>query len=274
LSEYFNIVDYCDYFNYVNSHEEAKENAIFAKHFIKVFFNRVSNKESLLGEGYYRSNFIRTYKDTIEMLKDRELGFDSFLKCKTPVEIQEIHDHWSQIISLERMSRFNDGIKSFSNKYSHIKEYSENDIEFKLIDNVDSLSQEGTTMRHCVKTYAKGMSEGRYLIFSVKDLSNNERATLQFGNRKESSRLMSWTFEQLKGKHNSKSSERIIDSIKLFVENFLLKNDIKINITYKEWDLVKGDTEKRPGREPDLVDQQIDNVIEDMDWILDNDLPF
>ena len=226
---------------------------------------------------YYRSNFIRIYKDTIEISIDRELGFEEILKCKTPNEIQTIHDHWSQIISLEKMSKFNDGIKSFSNKYFHIKEYSENNIEFRLIDNVVSLSEEGTQMRHCVKSYARGMSEGRHLIFSVKDLSNNERATLQFGNRKESSELMSWTFEQLKGKYNSKSSERIIDSIKLFVENFLLKNNIEVNITYKEWDLVKGDTEKRPlrdGRELDLVDQQIDNVIEDADWFMDNDLPF
>lgn len=276
LSDYFNIIDYHDSYNYVSSYEDAKENAVFVKHFMKLFFNDSSHKDGQ--NGYYRSNFIRIYKDTVEISIDRELGFEEILKCKTPNEIQAIHDHWSQIISLERMSKFNDGIKSFSNKYFNIKEYLENNIEFRLIDNVVSLSEEGTQMRHCVKGYARGMSEGRYLIFSVKDLSNNERATLQFGNRKESSRLMSWTFEQLKGKHNSKSSERIIDSIKLFVENFLLKNDIKVNITYKEWDLVKGDTEKRPlrdGRELDLVvDQQIDNVIEDMDWILDNDLPF
>lgn len=280
LAEYFNVVSYCDYFHYANSHEEAKENAVFVKHFMKVFFNGASNKESLLGEGYYRSNFIRIYKDTIEMLKDRDLGFESFLKCKTPVEIEEIHDYWSQIISLERMEKFNKGIKEFSKQYEDISEYSEDNIYFKLIDNINSLSEEGSTMRHCVKTYARGMAEGKYLIFSVKDLSTPERATLQFRARQEKNGTVSWKFEQLKGRFNCQSSQRLIDSIKLFVDNFLLKNNIKVNINYKEWDLVRREKKEHSLNErlievPDIYDmaeEEIDHMIEDV--YLDDDLPF
>mgnify|MGYP000848792176 FL=1 len=38
------------------------------------------------------------------------MSFEQILKCKTKLQIEEIHDHWSQIISLERMEKFNDGI--------------------------------------------------------------------------------------------------------------------------------------------------------------------
>ena len=130
-------------------------------------------------------------------------------------------------------------------------------------------------MRHCVKSYAKGMSEGKHLIFSVKDLLNDERATLQFANANKNNGLTSWTFSQLKGKYNSQSSERIIDSIKLFVENFLLKNSIKVNITYKEWDLsIQNEKSKNTREDRYFIDAEIDNMIEDYDFNLDNDLPF
>ena len=278
LSEYFNIIDYHESHNYVSSHEEAKKENVFVNHFMNMFFKKETKDK--YNDGYSRTNYIRTYKDTIEIFKERGLGFDEILKCKTLLDVQRIHDHWSQIISLERMKKFNDGIKSFSQKYSHIKEYSENDIKFKLIDNVHSLSEEGSKMKHCVKSYARGMSEGKHLIFSVKDLLNDERATLEFARKTENNGLISWRFSQLKSKYNSQSSERIIASIKLFVENFLLKNSIKVHISYTEWDLVIQNKKEKSNNRPepfpfyDEMDARIDNIIEDADWIVDNDLPF
>lgn len=281
LNEFFNIVDYHESHNYVSSYEEAKEQSVFLKHFMNIFFNKLSQEtRETYNDSYFTSNSIRTYKDTIEIFKERGMGFDEIFKCKTLSDIVRIHDHWSQIISLEKMKKFNDGIKIFSQKYSHIKEYSENDIKFKLIDNVNSLSEEGSKMKHCVKSYARGMSEGKHLIFSVKDLLNNERATLQFARKIENNGLISWTFSQLKGKYNSQSSERIISSIKLFVENLLLKNSIKVNISYKEWDLVIQNEKEKSKNIPeplplyDEIDAGIDNIIEDFDFFDNNDLPF
>jgi hypothetical protein len=281
LSEYFHIIDYHESHNYVSSYEEAKEQNVFVKHFMNVYFNKSSHEtREAYNDDFLRTNFIRTYRDTIEIFKERGLGFDEIFKCKTIRDIVRIHDHWSQIISLEKMKKFNDGIKSFSQKYSHIKEYSENDIQFKLIDNVNSLSEEGSKMKHCVKSYARGMSEGYHLIFSVKDLINGERATLQFQRKIEKNGLISWTFSQLKGKYNSQASERIIASIKLFVENLLLKNSIKVNISYKEWDLVIKNENEKSKNIPELlpfhddIDAGIDNIVEDFDFFANNDLPF
>jgi hypothetical protein len=281
LEDFFNILDYYEAYNYVNSYEDAKESSVFINHLMKLIHQN-PDAPTMSGrfgmQGYERSNFIRVYKDTIEIFREREMSFEQILKCKTKLQIEEIHDHWSQIISLERMEKFNDGIKSFSSEYYHIKEYLENDIEFILIDNVKSLSEEGSTMRHCVKSYAKGMSEGKHLIFSVKDLLNGERATLEFAKKIKNNGLTSWTFSQLKGKYNSQCSERIISSIKLFVENFLLKNSIKVNISYKEWDLlIQNEKSKKTPEQRDFYvqnDAEIDNIIEDTDWIIDNDLPF
>tara|TARA_Y100000389_G_C17456356_1_gene518454 strand:- start:752 stop:3064 length:2313 start_codon:yes stop_codon:yes gene_type:complete len=278
LNEFFNILDYCEHYNYAKSHEDAKESSVFIKHFFKLLFHK--KDRTLLEDGFERSSFIRIYKDAIDMLESREMGFDGILKCKTVNEVRDLHNYWSQIISLEKMEKFNKGIKEFSKQYDCINEYSEDNINFKLIDNINSLSEEGSVMRHCVKTYARGMAQGKYLIFSVKDLSTQERATLQFRAKPEKNGLVSWTFEQLKGKFNSQSSQRLIDSIKLFVDNFLLKNNIKVNIKYKEWDLIIGDVKEKSLHERhilapeifDMANEEMDYMIED--FYLDEDLPF
>ena len=278
LNEFFSVLDYCSHYNYVTSYEEAKKSSIIIKHMFKVLFHKKSNIPFY--NGFERGNFIRTYKDSINMLESRGLGLDGILKCKTSNEITELHNYWSQIISMERMEKFNKGIKEFSKQYEDISEYSEDNIHFKLIDNINSLSEEGSTMRHCVRTYARGMAEGKYLIFSVKDLSTLERATLQFRAIQEKNGMVSWKFEQLKGKFNRQSSQRLIDSIKLFVDNLLLKNNIKVKINYKEWDLVIREKKEQPLNERvvevpdihDMADEEIDHIIEDV--YLDNDLPF
>ena len=231
-------------------------------------------------ESYHNSFTI--YKDALRMFKSRNQDLNLFYKVKSREELRDLHDHLSQIVQLEKMQEFNKGISEFSKKYQHIKKTTQKGIQFILIDNVDALSEEGNTMRHCVKSYARKMSEGKHLIFSVKDLETEERATLEFSNQTHNEfEEDNWRFNQLKGKFNQKASNKIKDSIKDFSKNVLQKNKIKHKINPQAYDLqLKEDLENfspinlqpQPQQPQERPVRQVEEDWDNGFW--DDDLPF
>ena len=181
------------------------------------------------------------YLDTLNFVIQRNYDLKEFLKIYSWNKIDEVHEDLYNLIQLEKIEKYNVGIKEFSEKYKIIDKIILNEIEFKLINNISLLENESKEMKHCVRTYAKGMSEHRHLIFSIKDLETGDRATLQFQNLyNEISNDINkdfWRFNQLKAKHNQKSTQKIIDTTIDFCEKVLKKNNIKYELKKDSYDL-------------------------------------
>jgi hypothetical protein len=194
-----------------------------------------------------------TYLDTIDFAKRRNYDLNDFFKLTNWKKIVDLHDELYLLIRLEKIEKFNEGISSLSEKYKSINETIIDNIRFKLIDNISLLELESKEMNHCVRSYAQKMSEHKNLIFSIKDLDNGDRATLEFFNSNlESSKDIKkdfWTFNQLKAKFNTKTTQKIIDATIKFTEKTLKekgilyeinknKNDLSINKNEKQDDIV------------------------------------
>ena len=79
---------------------------------------------------------------------------------------------------------------------------------------------------------------------SIQDMENNDRATLEFFNDKNESDIEDfWIFNQLKAKYNKRASDKIINSLQDFVDNFLVKNSLNIKINYNSYDLMNKEKE-------------------------------
>jgi hypothetical protein len=113
-------------------------------------------------------------------------------------------------------------------------------------------------MHHCVKSYANGLSLGKHLIFSIKNLKTQERATLEFNNLffknfqlkdNTSSKYIYensiWSFSQLKGKYNQKVTKEMIETSYEFFEK-LKQEKIKIEIKGDFYDLRINDNMEIP----------------------------
>lgn len=228
---------------------------------------KISNKEIEFN--------LQIYVDTIGFVIQRNYGIDNFLKIKSWNKIDELHDSLSQIIQLEKLEKFNEGIKNFAKKYTKIKESTINGINFTLIDNVFVLEKESKIMSHCVKTYAERLSRGRHLIFSVIDTQTKDRATLEFYNKTFENEIGHedfWVFNQLKSKFNQKATENIIDATIEFCDKILKKEKIKFEINEKSFDL-KGSSKatRMPMRQ---VEQLENRQAQNLNEYWDLDLPF
>ena len=235
-SDFFNIYE-PDYGNIKSIDKDFDDELL--KHYLKINFKNSNSLDDVL---FF--NLTSTYKDCINILKENEEDYKIIINCKTKEEVRELHDKHQYIFNLKKIEKFNKKIKEFSNRYEKIKLYSKNNIQFNLIDNVDSISKEGNEMKHCVRTYARRLSEGKHLIFSIQDMENNDRATLEFFNDKNESDIEDfWIFNQLKAKYNKRASDKIINSLQDFVDNFLVKNSLNIKINYNSYDLINKEKE-------------------------------
>jgi len=261
------------------------------KNKIKHFLNLKDNEpySELFIEHNEISERAHIYRDLCNMLIMRNQPLEILFKIKTWDGVVELHDEITSLINLEKIEKFNEGIKEHSKNYNHIKNYKTNNVSFTLIDNVQLLEEESRIMKHCVKSYANGLSEGRHLLFSVKDEETKERATLEFRNIskqvyyervgftiKSEEKLISetdiWKFSQLKAKYNNKTTQKIVDALKVFCDEFLVKNNIKHIIDFDtNHDLNLSSKKINYGLEPDFRNQRMDDLFYEE---LDDDLPF
>ncbi len=265
--------------NYTHPHLLNFDKSLNKK--VKHFLN-IKSDNTL--DGIMPSTFF--YQDTIRMLEMRNQPLDNLFKIKKWTDIVNLHDELYTLINLEKIEKFNKGIKNFSEKYNIIKTSEINNITFNLIDDVVSLEKESKIMNHCVKSYAQSLSEGKHLLFSIFDKTTGDRATLGFSNLKSNSFSAfhdiakdnglkisdHWNFSQLKAKYNKKTTQKIVDAVKSFGEEILKKNNISYTMDFSNYDLVLKSNKINYGRLNinDNIDAEIDNMIED----LDNDLPF
>ena len=229
---------------------ESKDyNYEILKHIFKIFIQDIPSisllsETATVIERHRFFNFFDTYFyfDTYKMCKDLNLDISEILNLKTWNEVIALHDDYTSLIDLMKMERFNEGIQEFSKYYKNIKTIKIDNIEYTLIDDVLSLEKESKEMHHCVKTYAHGLSTGRHLIFSVKNVVTNERGTLEFKNlifRRENLKENTssqyiyknsiWDFSQLKGKYNRKVTNEMIETTYKFFER-LKEEKLKIEI--------------------------------------------
>lgn len=232
------------------------------------------------------------YCDTLNFALQRNYGYEEFLKLKSWDRIEGLHDELYQIIQLEKIEKFNKGIQEFAKKYKKIKDVTINGVQFKLIDSTLMLEKESKIMRHCVKTYAQRLSEGRHLIFSVLDIKTGDRATLEFYNKSpKGDRLPDfWVFNQLKSKFNRKSTEKIINATIDFCDEVLKKEKIKFSINQEYHHDLKIESKENkahrlalPIREEIEVENlgalrrrhmQANQQVNNLAWLDDEDLPF
>jgi hypothetical protein len=188
--------------------------------------------------------------DTIRFLKDIN-GNDylsnrnDLLSCTTIEEIKNLHDNLYQKVLLKRNEDKDEMIRNFCKQYKAINNITIENINFKLIDNIVDLLHEGEQMKHCVGTYASGIASGKHLIFSVKDLKTEERATLElvknndligfFEENEEQEEV--WHFSQLKAKHNKKSSEIIIKAFRGGFCEELKNKGLHLRVNEKVYDI-------------------------------------
>jgi len=260
-------------------------------HFDKSLNKKVKHFLSLKLDSTLEGPSTFFYQDTIRMLEMRNQPLDNLFKIKKWTDIVNLHDELYTLINLEKIEKFNKGIKKFSEKYNIIKTSEINNITFNLIDDVVSLEKESKIMNHCVKSYAQSLSEGKHLLFSIFDKTTGDRATLDFSNLKSNSFSVfhdiakdnglkisdHWNFSQLKAKYNKKTTQKIVDAVKSFGEEILKKNNISYTMDFTNYDLVlKSNKINYAGLNiNNNIDEEIDNMIDNVDFVnLDDDLPF
>lgn len=79
---------------------------------------------------------------------------------------QEVHDRMSWEVARDRYP---------SKKFAEDCVFTQNGYSFTLLTSQADIAMEGTTMRHCVASYAHTASQGKYAVFKIE---GKERATL------------------------------------------------------------------------------------------------
>lgn len=254
------------YGNSINSHNFhsiVEFNYEKLKHIIKVF-KKIEGEESTTeiffpsrienGNGAKKQFDMCIYNDTIRIADDLGLGENAVYECKTWDEVVDFHDEIVERAKLLKVEEYNNAIKRFAEKYKKLKLTEIDGVKFSLISNVIELEKESQDMKHCVKSYARGIAEGRHLIFSVTDTEDDSRATLEFYRVVN---LISddddeWNFSQLKAKFNKRATNKIIDSVFKFCKEKLEKEKVKYNIS--DYSKNNGDLKIIEESEEDLIE--------------------
>lgn len=231
------------YDNKIISEKAIDFNKKIFSHLMKVFSNSIKKDEAKLKishslEDYRNRREIRKrqfnsriYKDAINMIETLEISDEILYECNTSLEVYDLHDDLTERIKLVKLEKYNENIKIFTEKFEHVSKNEIDNIEFTLIDSIKGLEKESSEMNHCVRSYARGLSEGRVLIFSLYDKNTNERGTLELRNS-----IDGWVFSQLKGKRNIDCSFKMCKSTVDFME-ILNKKDIKCKFSESNYDL-------------------------------------
>jgi len=172
-------------------------------------------------------------------VSDEKKYLKKIFSIKNMSELNTIHDELYKKISTQRDEKIKKEIKEFFKKYDILNNITVDGVKFKLINSLEKLNHEGNYMNHCVYSYAKRLSKGMHLIFSLECLEINERATLEFYNQRDGKDV--WVFNQLKGRFNKKTSEHIVKAVINFCKKEFSKNDITYSLDVNHRDLMKED---------------------------------
>lgn len=228
--------------------EKAFCNFEFTIKKIKYIINFIKKNKIKINDFPY-GVFIDTFRFYESFYGDKKEEYiKEIFYCKNLNQLNNLHDNIYKKILLKKNVENDQKIKDFCKQYEHIKINLIENVSFTLIDNLEDLLEEGAFMKHCVGTYASRLADGKHLIFSVKDESTEERATLEFflgeeeffspiNNLKAKDEKV-WYFNQLKSKYNEKASNNIIEKFKLFCEK-LEKSGLKIFVNKNAYDLIK-----------------------------------
>lgn len=161
------------------------------------------------------TRLLHCYIDSIYMLQTLNLPIDDIFKIKSYTELNNLHDNLNKTFQLKSDERINTMLKKHVAHFKHT-EVMLNKISFSILDTPERFYDESDFMNHCVKTYYKCTAEGKYIIYSVVDSTTNDRATLSIslvGND-------GYYFDQLKAKHNQKTTVNIISATRKFLEKY------------------------------------------------------
>jgi hypothetical protein len=232
-------------YNYERINENIFYNFETKIQIVKYIFKTVK-KENLELEKFPYHSMIDILKFLNELYgEDIRKNIKDIFKCQNIHEIIELHDSLYKKVLIKNNKDNDEKIRNFCDNFKEIKYTVVGNVSFKLIDNIDDLLEEGYFMKHCVGTYATQLAKGKHLIFSVKDLDTEERATLEFydmGNNgfpreNTNGRSFVWCFNQLKSKHNGKASKNIIEKFKIFNKK-LQKSGLQTKINENSYDLL------------------------------------
>lgn len=159
-------------------------------------------------------NLLLFYFDSIMMMNSMNIPIDEIFKIKNADSLNEMHNSLNESYKISLNKEMSKKLKEHVERFRYTEGVYDN-IEFKLLDTPELFYEESSVMNHCVKTYCTSVSNGLYIIYSIKDLESGNRATLSL-NTKEGS----FTFNQLKSKNNSKATVKIINCVKEFISDF------------------------------------------------------
>lgn len=210
------------------------------------FIFKIQRKENIKLDNFPFDIIIDSLRCLKELYGDeRGKYIKDIFRCHNVSQLTELHDSLYKKVLLKKNKDHDEKIRNFCENYKEINTNIIENVSFKLIDNVDDLIDEGSFMKHCIGTYASRLAQGKHLIFSVKDLDTEERATLEFykiNNEKNpfDTNSVVWVFSQLKSKYNQKASENIINKFKIFYKK-LEKSGLKIKVDNNSYDLLAGE---------------------------------
>jgi len=231
------VIEMADFFqtNYDTRRVEsnAKLNFRNIQHIFKI--NKAADKSKLDKKNKTQHSMNRTsqtYMDVISMLSNMEMDMSDIFKCKNTDELDDMHDAISQSYKLSLDKKSSEALKIHLSNYKQSEGVIDG-VKFELLDTAEKFYEESKCMNHCVQTYCKQTSEGRFVIYSIEDIDSKERATLSI-NRMVPIQLeqnldakIEYSFNQLKAKNNQKSSEKIISAVRKLCDKFFNLKDIK-----------------------------------------------
>ncbi|HUS49717.1 MAG TPA: PcfJ domain-containing protein [Candidatus Paceibacterota bacterium] len=223
------VVEISNYFHVNYQLRRDLNSKLNYKNINHIFKISKSHNEKNQEKTYIVNHIAQTYMDTISMMLNMEIDTSDIFKCKNTKELNDMHNAISQSYKLTLDKKSTEELKK------HLLEYRKSEgiidgVKFELLDTPEKFYEESKVMNHCVQSYCKHTSEGRFVIYSIEDVDSKERATLSinrtlpFGEQALMDKV-EYSFNQLKAKNNKKSSEKIISAAKKLCSTFFdLKN--------------------------------------------------
>lgn len=190
----------------------------FVCHFLKITKTSHHSNVSLL------TRYFSTYADTVSMLNNMEINLSDLFKIKNIEELENLHNSLNQAYKLVSDKKLSVELEEHLKSFRHTEGVFDS-ISFYLLDTPEKFYEESSAMNHCVKTYFTNVARGYFVIYSIEDTLTGDRATLSISIDKSEKAKNVFTFNQLKAKNNRKTTSKIIEYVKEFIErNFKINN--------------------------------------------------
>lgn len=174
---------------------------------------------------YYSEDdkWLTIYVDTVRMLALLGEHEFSVIMAANYTGLRRLHNALAKQIKIDEALApiYVDKVKQYLKLNQTIsgKEYK---AKFELISSIDELKNEGSSMEHCIASYANIIASGYYIAFRVFEENTNGRFTLGLHRNAEGFGL---SFDQLKGTGNAPASVPVC----LATVEFCKKNGIRVS---------------------------------------------